>query len=333
MNKKSMIYILTIIFAIIQANTAFAITNIPERVSTAAVSLAQDEDNIDSEETDIIKRVSLRDKFRRSPEAQINSFFKAYDKYSSKNNIEKLKGLYSESFINNDGFDKETVFKLMQMSADTYKEIKYSTNIQSIKIDGNYAVVKVHEVATGETLKPMEKVGDTGFINSDIYYTDYLRKEDNRWKLLSNVIDYEKVDLKYGEAKTINVEINAPEYISEGKQYEITMKTNTPSEMFLVGSIVNEEITYPQKSEQDVYKAIKNDELSRLVYANKDNKNEYATVSLAITRAKVEPDTLVLNMTGIAFVMKRVNVLHLNKVNIEKEDKNAKEEQKQLSVN
>ncbi len=325
MNKNILSFLL-LILALFNLNKANAVNVIPERVTTMAVSVNETDD--ESEETDIIKKVSFRDKFKRSPEVQITNFFKKYNRYSSKNEIEKLRNLYSASFINNDGFNKETIFKLMKMSADTYKEIKYSSDIQSIKVDGNYAVVNVHETAVGETSKPMPKVGDTGIIISDIYYTDYLRKEDNDWKILTSVINYEKVDLKYGEAKNINIDISAPDYVSSSTQYEVNVKANIPPEVFSVGSIVNEQITFPQKDETDTFKALKNDELTRLVYANKDNKNEYATVSLALTRAKVEPDTLVLNMTGMAFVMKRVNVIRVNEIKIDEEKQDAQEAEK-----
>ncbi len=321
MKKNILISLMACILILMQSDCAYSMRTIPERVTTISVNVPAEEET--PEEVDIIKRISLRDKFKRSPEAEINSFFKTYNRYTTKNNIEKLKDLYSDSFMNNDGFDKETVFKLMQMSSDTYKEVKYNTQILNMRIEGNYATVRVHETAMGETAKSLDKVGDTGTIISDVYYTDYLRKEGNKWKILSNIVEYEKVDLKYGEAKNFNVDINAPEYITEGAEYEVAVKTNLPSEIFTVASIVNERITFPQENAKDIFKPLKNDELSRLVKANTNNNNEYATVSLALTRANVEPDTVLLKMTGVAFVMKRVNILHLNKIKLEEEDKNA----------
>jgi hypothetical protein len=90
--------------------------------------------------------------------------------------------------------------------------------------------------------------------------------------------------------------------------------------VFIVGSIVNEEIVFPQQSNKDVFRSIKYDELARILTANKNNNNEYATASVALTRAQVEPASIVLNMTGIAFVMKRVNVLSTTKKNSLKEE-------------
>ncbi|HIS89610.1 TPA: nuclear transport factor 2 family protein [Candidatus Avigastranaerophilus faecigallinarum] len=324
MKKLNCLYIIVVLAVMLSFNSkSLAVPSMPQKDANINVAVSAEDD--DFEETDIIKRVSLRDKFKRSPEAQINSFFKKYNRYSSKNNIEKLKELYSDDYINNDGFNKETIFKMMEMASGAYKDVSYVTEIESIKVEGNYAVVKAHELATGETIKVIEKLKDTGSITSEIYYTDYLRKDGNKWKIIATDINSEKVELKYGEAKNMIVDICAPQKVPEGSEYEVTMKTKTPDGVFAVGSIVNEPIVYPQVQAKDVFRSIKSETLSRILKANKDKNNEYATVSIAITRAQVQPPSLVLNMTGMAFVMKRVNVLSLNKnVKLDKEKNDVK---------
>ncbi|MCD7780866.1 MAG: nuclear transport factor 2 family protein [Candidatus Gastranaerophilales bacterium] len=322
MNKRSLMSLIlffsAVFFTTVPANAVSTIVN-----KDVNAQVAVEEDDIKSEETDIINKVTFREIFKKSPEAQINSFFKKYNKYSSKNDIEKLKTMYADEYVNNDGFNKETVFKLMATASDAYKEVKYTTDILSIKTDGNYAVVKAHEIATGETAKAIKKLNDTGSIVSDIYYTDYLVKRDNKWQISATDVTYEKVDLKYGEAKKMNVDVTAPDCVPEGSEYEALVKINSPDGVFVVGSIVNEQIVFPQIEEKDVYRSIKNDELARVLSANKNKHNEYATISIAITRAQVEPPSVVLNMTGMAFVMKRINVLSVdNGLITEKEDLN-----------
>ena len=325
MKKLNGLYIIVVLALMLSFNNqSYAVSAMPQKDTNINVTVKETVDD-DFEETDIIKRVSLRDKFKRSPEAQINSFFKKYNRYSSKNNIEKLKELYSDDYINNDGFNKETIFKMMEMASGAYKDVSYVTEIESIKVEGNYAVVNAHELATGETIKEIEKLKDTGSITSEIYYTDYLRKDGNKWKIIATDINSEKVELKYGEAKNMIVDICAPQKVREGSEYEVTMKTKTPDGVFAVGSIVNEPIVYPQIQTKDVFRSIKSETLSRILTSNKDQNNEYATVSIAITRAHVQPPSLVLNMTGMAFVMKRVNVLSLNKnVKLDKEKNDVK---------
>ena len=105
----------------------------------------------------------------------------------------------------------------------------------------------------------------------------------------------------------------------------MTIKTSAPEHTFLVASISNDKIVFPQEKVKDVFRAVKEGELARILKANKTNNNEYATASIALTRAKVEPSSVILDMTGIAFVMKRVNVLSVNQnVKLNKESLDAK---------
>ncbi len=319
MNKQNIlvkVLLISAIFVAVSQTVSFAA--IPQK--NANISVSVEDEECENEENDVIKKISFREMFKKSPETEINNFFKKYNKYSSKNDLEKLRTMYTEQYVNNDGFNKETVFKMMEMASDAYKEVKYKTEVLDININGNYAVVKAREFATGETSKAVEKLNDTGCINSEIYYTDYLVKLDNKWQISATDVTYEKVDLKYGEAKNMNVDISAPDCVPENSEYEASIKTTSPDGVFIVGSIVNEQIVFPQVEGKDVYRSIKNDELVRVLKSNENNHNEYVTVSIAITRAEVEPPSLVLNMTGMAFVMKRVNVLSVDSDLISKKE-------------
>ncbi len=323
MFKRNIIFLLIAsAFMGINANPSFGLASVVPQDTN--IQLASDFNNVEEEETDAIKRISFRDKFKKTPEAQINNFFKKYNKYSVKNDMEKLKELYSDSYVNNDGFNKSIIFKIMEDSASTYKNIKYCINVEDIKINGNYAVAKIHETASGETTKPLPKISDTGAIKSDIYYINYLKKEDADWKITDSYTIKEEVELKYGEAKNSEITLVSPECVTEGSEYEVSMNVKTPDGVFIIGSIANEPIVYPQTQVKDVFRSVKSEELARVLKANTDGNNEYATASLAITRAQVEPASLVINMTGMAFVMRRVNVLNINKNNkIEEEGINA----------
>ncbi len=312
--KKLNIFFLLVFAAFMSfsLNKVYASSVIPQKDANVSVTVEADELN---DESNIIKKIGLKSKFQRSPESQIKSFIKKYNKYSEKNDIEHLKALYTDDYVNNDGFNRDTIFKLMEQAFGTYKNVSYKTEIESIQVNGNYAVVKAHEIATGETVKNLKKLNDNGLITSDIHYTDFLTKVGKEWKISAGEVTYEAVELKYGEAKKVPVEITAPECVPEGSEYEVSIKTTLPvgEGIFAVGSIVNDEILYPQVQSKDVFRAIKYEELTRILKSNTNKHNEYATVSIALSRTKYEPDSLVLDLTGMAFVMKRVNVLSVNK--------------------
>ncbi len=308
MNKKNFLclIILTAIFCLNVQKTVAA-PAVPK--INAQTEVKVDTNNCEYSEAEIIKRVSLKNKFQKSPEAQIHSFIKKYNHYSERNNFAKLKEMYCENFVNNDGFDKDTVFKMMQMASGSYKNMKYTTEIEKIKIMGKYAIVKAHETATAETDNLSEKINDTGNVYSEIDYVDHLIKEGNKWKIQATEVLSEEVTMKYGEAKNMNIEITAPACVPAGSEYEVSISANTPDGSFALGSIVNERIMFPQEQNKDIFRAIKSEKLARVLTANKDNKNEYTTVSIALTRAEVEPPQVNINMTGMAFAMKRINTI------------------------
>lgn len=312
--KKNIIYSLGIILSLVvmSANTSYAITTLPK--SADDVSVEVQADDMETKEASILKRIGLRDKFKRSPESQIQSFFKKYTKYSEKNEIEKLKEMYSDVYVNNDGFDKKTLFKVMQQASDAYKDVDYNTEILNIDVNGSYAVVKLHEIATGQTAQKAAQLNDYGFICSDLYFTNHLRKEDGKWKIMASQIESEQVALKYGEAKNMKVNIQAPRVVPSGCEYEVSVRVEAPDGVLIVGSIVNEPIKFPQTQGKDVLRAIKYEELARILKSNTENYNEYAAVSLGLTRPRIEPPSVVIDMTGMAIVMSRVNVLPINSV-------------------
>ena len=307
MNKKNILalVILTGIFFTCKTN-AFAVSSIPTINAQTEITV---EDESKSGEAEIIKRVSFKNKFQKSPESQIKSFFAKYNRYSKTNNIKKLKEMYCDNFVNNDGLDKDTVFKMIEMASASYKNMKYNSEILDIKVEGKYAVVKVHETALAETDNLKTKIQDIGIVSSSIDFVDYLVKEGNHWKIQATEVISEEVSMKYGEAKNMNVKIIAPECASAGSEYEVSIEANTPDGSFALGSIVNEPIVFPQQESKDVFRAIKSEKLARVLHANKDNHNEYTTVSIALTRAEVEPPAVNINMTGMAFAMKRINVM------------------------
>lgn len=336
------LFILPIVFFMIQ-NASYSIT--PVNANTDNVNVNVEDSDEKQDETSIIKKFSLKDKLKRSPQSQVENFIKKYNRYSETNKIEKLKELYSDSYVNNDGFDKNTIFKLMKEAADLYKNVKYTTTVDEIKINGSNAVVSVHETAVGETSEKTDKFDGSGLIESEMNYVNYLRKENGEWKLLATDVRNEKVALKYGEAKNLEVIVNAPECVAGGSEYEVSVKTNfdlknddfihenddeaieyiSPDGLFMVGSITNDLIKYPQSASNDVLRAFKAEELARILKSNKEGYNEYATVSIGITRAHIKPPSVVINMTGMAIVMSRVNTIQIkNNELIKKESGNGK---------
>ena len=256
---------------------------------------------------------------------KINNTHKAIKKliltqneFCNKRNYAGLYELYKDDFVNNDGFNKEIYFKLIKDTWESYPDISYNTEIISINLTNNFAAVETYETAiaiTKELTGVMEIAGELhGFAHS-VYY---LEKIGNSWKIASENILEEKTSLTYGETRYMNINLNSPEQIGAGQSYSATLTIDAPENALIVGSIGQEKITYPQISCEEIYRTFSDENtLERVFSANKDNTNEYNIAAIGITRAELadknKPESINVYMSGIAFIMTRVNVVPENK--------------------
>ena len=93
----------------------------------------------------------------KSTVQDIKNIIEKQDEFANKHNYDGIYKLYSKDFVNADGFDKESYFKLIKDTWETYPDISYKTEVKNIEFTDNYATVFVKEVAVAA---PKEKFGD-----------------------------------------------------------------------------------------------------------------------------------------------------------------------------
>lgn len=248
-----------------------------------------------------------------SPQQEVLNLFEKNVKYSNSHCFEKLKNLYSDNFMSADGFDKETYFKLIEKTWETYPSVVYNVEIKDIYINEDYATVYLNENASGSTKGSYQNLKDNGSIDSKAYTIYYLQKFGRNWKIVANTIVQENTALCYGDARNININLSAPTQVKAGESYTATMNIDTPASTFIIASLSNEPIVYPQDQPKDVFRNVKRDGvLERVFTANKDGNNEFAVASIGVTKAAIlDSQNISINVTGMAFVMTRVNVLNI----------------------
>lgn len=235
--------------------------------------------------------------------------------YTNKYDLKGLSSLYANDFVNSDGFNKDVYFKLIEETWKTYPDISYKTEIKNIEFSDNYATVFTNEIAVATS---KENVGDLTAIG-ELYSTSqcvyYLEKQGAKWLINSEKIIEETSTLKYGDARYINIELNAPKQIGANKDYTTTLKVDAPKDSVVIASINKENIVYPQTKSDDAFRKMPDDNiLERVFLSNKDNVNEYAVASIGITRAENYTDNQIrIYMGGLAFIMTRINVIPENK--------------------
>ena len=253
---------------------------------------------------------------------QIKSLFNEHNRYANQHDLNGLETLYADSYINNDGFNKEVYFKSIKETWDSCNDLTYTTKITSIDINGDYASVNVEEYADGTLRESSGFMDVTGEIHSKSTGIYHLVLVNDRWLISGETSLTDESSLLYGDARFMNIEIQAPAQVNSGDVYTTTVKIDADSDTFIVGSIDRDSVTYPVTTPHSELRAMPQSQtLERLLKANTDNLNEYTVASLAISKAKdVGGNNFRVYMAGLACVMKRVNVIPKNEY-IKIEDK------------
>lgn len=257
---------------------------------------------------------------------EIKKQLELQQKYSNKYDLENLKTVYSKDFINADGFNYDIYFDLIKKTWETYSDIKYETTLNNIVINGDYAIAQVEDKAFATTSARSEAIKDCGYLqsNSQTYY--YFKKIGNKWLIIADRVIYEKTFLKYGIAKTTKIDIVAPIQITADEEYTTSLFVEPQKDTIVIASIGQEDITYPQVTAPEIFRKMSVDGvLERVFTSNKKDINEYSVASIGFTSAKIgDNNDLKIYITGLGFVMSRVNVIPKNNfVKFEEKVKNG----------
>ncbi len=244
------------------------------------------------------------DKSNDPERKEIESLLNDIEASWNSHDLEKVMSYYADDYINNDGLDKKAVSELTQEFWKTYPDAKSASQTKQIRIEGNFATVESRDTATGTTaLNPVHDTSLTGELNSVSEGQLYLKKTGTDWKIIGDRIDYEKVRVAYGMAKSLNVLFTAPEQVKSGKQFTAKIEVDVPSGYLAVGSITNQPLEYPQHAPSEIWRAMETPILERIINANASNKNELLMATIGIT------DLAKRNLVGIELLTRRMNVV------------------------
>lgn len=245
------------------------------------------------------------------PEIQIRRLFDNYQKYTNSQDINKFLNLYSDEFKNNDGYDKN---RLKELATDAWKEfpsVKYSLTVLSVDVDIDNARVVVTERLSGLTNATTENIVGNGFIDSESMSVYYLKRFSNEWLITSDFIISEKTSMRFGTAKYIPMKIDAPSIISSGEEYTAIVKMDIPEQYVGLVSISNEPISRSMTKPKEVFRGVKSHGIrERILTSNTDDRNENAIASVGIVKPSIKDDSIDIDITGIAYLSSRVNVIN-----------------------
>lgn len=247
-----------------------------------------------------------------NPKSEAKQFLKAHNTALKNHDIEKIKGFYDESYVSSDGFNLTDMAEMLEKTYDAYSNIKYKTKIHSIKASDSWAVAFMSDETNAKVYPEGKKLrSKTGYLNGTSSYIVYLKKENGTWKIIYDDILTEETKLTYGIARKINMELSTPIFIQKGKDYDVSLKMKKPENIFALGSISREEISYPIKDYKESFRRIpQSGDLERLVTANNKNLDEYAVASVGFTKVSInkEENKAKIEILGMAHIMKRINM-------------------------
>lgn len=271
----------------------------------------------------------------KNNEIEIKALFNEQLKQANNHCLNGVGASFSNDFVSSDGFNKEVYLKLVEDTWETYKDISYTSKINNIEISGNYATVYMTETAVATPIEKVDGFELVGELYSESRCVYHLKKHGTVWLIDSERVIDETSTLKYGEARHCDVELIAPKQVPAGKYYTSSFKINAPENTVIVATINKDNIVYPRKDyPKAAFRTTASDNmLERVFTANKDNINEnvIASAGIAYTQQNDNDEIKVL-MSGLVFIMTRVNVIPENKFvdlqaakNKADSDKNGKE--------
>lgn len=266
--------------------------------------------------------------FKRNDEHEVRALLKNHTKAMKKHDVEKIKTFYDVSYKSTDGFNLEEMEKMLTKTYSTYSNIKYKVKIKSIDVKDSSALAQICDssraVIYPDTIEKLKKE-KSGRLDGKSIYNVYLKKINNEWKIIKDDILMEETTLKFGVAKNIDMNIETPISIKNGQEYDLSLKIDKPKNLYALGSISREEIVYPPVDYQEKYRRISQDgELERIVKANDKNLDEYAVASVGFTKISLneEQTKARIQVLGMAYLMKRINMENIEEIKNEVAEKN-----------
>ena len=250
--------------------------------------------------------LSKIDKFK------ITKIIKDIEKTANNKELEKFKTYYSKDFVNWDNFTHSEYFSMLGETFNGYSTINYDIDIKNIQMTkDNLVEVHVSDKTTAIVKEPKESFTN-GYLRGMSEYFLYFKKDkENGWQVIKDKVVDEITFLTYGEATNSFIELNAPEGIKPNEEYTISLTVQPMSKAFVIAALGNESIVNPPQTSEPIFRKLPADGiLERIVRSNKNGKHEYAMASVGFTRANVADDfsSISFRMSGLAFVLKRVNM-------------------------
>ena len=299
--RKIFLLATLIVFTAFNLNHAFA-NDTPEQENTCPVENSSCE--ISQKEIQQNKNIET-----------LKKFVADYEKLQNKHNLNALKQVYAEDFVNADGYNKTQLFNLISQTLSNYPDIKNTYEIADIIAGDNFAAIFLNQTVSATTKETSKITKDKGEYNAKLKMVMYVKKYNNKWKIYSEDVNYESSTLAFGSAKGINAVINAPQKVPANTDYCAGFSVEIPEDYNAIASVNVTQLVDKYKMASESYRQVDKEKasLERIIKANNDGNNEAVMVSIGFT--KQENDMFKkpkIELSGLLILFQRVDIIPAN---------------------
>lgn len=231
---------------------------------------------------------------------------------SNAHDLEGVLTHYSPRFISGDNLTLEQVRKLIEETWQVYPDIQYNTQTLEIRVNGDWATVESIDTAKATAKADTVVSASNGSLDSRSRGLLFLHRIGKTWEILSDHTLYENATIQYGEAQNLKMSLSTPDQVFSGEPYSAKLDVQMDPGTFAIASITKDPLVYPQLKPEDKFRSISPDktDLVRVFKANDTNNNEVVTATVGLTQfGQDDQDHPVIQLNGVATIVKRVNVL------------------------
>ncbi|MCR4881824.1 MAG: hypothetical protein K6A44_07735 [bacterium] len=260
---------------------------------------------------------------------EIEKFFVDFANLQNKHNIKALKKVYTDDFINTDGYNKTQLFALMNRTYAAYPDLKTEYLVKSISSTKHFAMANVTQKVTATTKDTSKITKDKGTYTATLETIVYLKKIGKEWQIYSEAVLSEVSKLSYGMAKDVSGIIDAPQKVLAGSDYSASVTVETPSGYSSIASVNNTQVVEGYNMSGESFRQVPSDSgtVERVLKANNLNNNEAVVVSVGFTKLTQDMfKKAKMDISGLMILMRRVDIVPENSNH--KTDNKAKNEKK-----
>jgi len=245
----------------------------------------------------------------------LQKFIVNFEKLQNKHNLTALKQLYTEDFVNADGYNKTQLFNLISQTLANYPNIQNTYEISEIILTDKFATIFINQTVSATTKELSKITNDKGEYSAKLKTVMYLRRFNNKWKIYSEDVNYEYSALAYGSAKGVQAKINAPLKVLANTDYSAGVSINVPEGYNAIASINSTQLADKYKMASESYRQISKDNptLERIIKANNIANNEAVMVSIGFTKQGNDMfKKPKIELSGLLILFQRVDIIPAN---------------------